>query len=461
MAKTLKGQKDIPADRLASTDEKGRRVYIHPADVVGRFKNGRVIIQAVLLITFLVLPWVRMGGQPAVLLDVVNRRFALFGVTFWAHDAPMVLFVLLTFVFGLLFMTAVWGRVWCGWACPQTVFIESVFRRIERWIEGDAVERRRLDEAPWCADKALKKSAKWFLFVVAALVVAHSFLAYFVGTEELARMVRLSPTQNWGTFLLMAFVTGVILFDFGWFREQFCIIMCPYGRFQSVLMDAKSMAVGYDEARGEPRKGSQDAVKGKQGDCVACGRCVQVCPTGIDIRRGMQQLECIACTACIDACDDIMVKVGKPKGLIRYMNPKLLPTKRGYAYGAVLMGLLSGLTYVLKTRRDISITVNRAQGSPYVKVDESRIANRFKFHIANQSFEKREFRLAPLPTDMEAKGARLSVVVAGGRDDQVEMFFVFPENTTSAGVRTQPVQWLDDRDQVVWSGEVSLVGPIR
>jgi len=297
-------QLELPTHRIATTDEQGSRIYLYLADVSGKFRTWRSRFNIFLIFLFLLLPWMNVNQHQAMLLDIPRRRFAVFGVTFLAHDAPMLLFVFGGAAMMLALITAIWGRVWCGWACPQTVFVDGVFRKIERWLEGDAVARRKLDQSPMSLDKLIKKASKWFCFTILALLISHSFLAYFVGTEKLALMIRSSPTDNPINFILMVGVTAIILFDFGWFREQFCTIVCPYGRFQSVLMDEDSQVVAYDLKRGEPRKGT-NLPQDKAGDCVNCYRCVQVCPTGIDIRRGVQ-LECIACTACMDACDEVI-----------------------------------------------------------------------------------------------------------------------------------------------------------
>ena len=309
-------QRNLPDERPASMDESGRRVFIFPAPVSGFWRRARNIVEILLIIFFLVLPWIKIGGHQALLLNIGDRQFSIFGLTFWAHDAPLIFFIVAFLAIGLAFITAVWGRIWCGWGCPQTVFIDGVFRRLEYWIIGSHVQQRNLAKAPWGIKKFFKLSVLWSLFLVASLIIAHSFLAYFVGADNLVEMTQHNPYENWTIFLIMGFITAVILFDFGWFREQFCIIMCPYGRFQSVLMDDDSLTVSYDPIRGEPRKGA--AAEGqKEGDCIDCYKCVAVCPTGIDIREGLQ-LECIGCTACIDACDEVMEKIEKPKGLIRY-----------------------------------------------------------------------------------------------------------------------------------------------
>ncbi|RYG63166.1 cytochrome c oxidase accessory protein CcoG [bacterium] len=317
---------ELPKERLSTTDQAGRRIHLYPASVKGYFRDRKRYVHGFLLIVFLTLPWIHVSGRQLLLLDVAHREFFFFGLHFRAHDAPLILFLLLGFTFGIGLVTAIWGRVWCGWACPQTVFIEFLFRRIERLVEGSHRAQRALDERPLDSEKMMKKGLKWFLFVVVSLGISHSFLGYFVGTRELVRMVSSSPLENWTSFLMILVTTGIIAFDFGWFREQFCTIMCPYGRFQSVMMDNHSTIVAYDLKRGEPRRGTAPSPSA-QGDCVNCLRCVQVCPTGIDIRRGLQ-MECIACTACIDACDEVMTKVDKPLGLIRYTTERELAGKK-------------------------------------------------------------------------------------------------------------------------------------
>lgn len=455
----LQSGKDLPEDRLATTDERGKRLMVHPADVKGTLRNRRSVVSFVLLVVFLALPWVRIGGHQALLLDVSRRQFAIFGLAFWAHDAPMVVFVLLSFVLALLFMTSVWGRVWCGWGCPQTVFVDAVFRRIERLVEGDGLARRKLAQEPWGLDKLLKRSSKWFLYTACALLISHSFLAYFVGTDELARMVRLNPAENWGTFLFMGFVTAIVLFDFGWFREQFCIVMCPYGRLQSVLMDQKSMTVAYDEARGEPRRG-RVAEGQTQGDCVSCARCVQVCPTGIDIRRGPQQLECIACTACIDACDEVMIRVGKPKGLIGYRGAWRKPGMRSWAYFAVLLAVLGGLAYVVTHRRPLDVTVLRAKDAPYSIDASGALVNHFRFHVTNRSFGESLVTVASLTEGVTVVRAEAATPIAGGKQSMLDTFVRFPAGLLKSGHGRAVIEF-SSPGLPTERKEIDLVGPFH
>ena len=389
--------KNLPDERPPSLDAQGFRNFIHPAEVKGFFRKWRTAVYAFLIFLFLVVPWTTYQGKQTILLDLAQREFTFFNSTFYAHDGPLIFFPLFIFVVTLVYITSVFGRAWCGWACPQTVFIDFIYRRIETWIEGNHIKRRKLDAAPMDLNKFIKKSIKWFLFFIVSAHIAHSFTAYFVGAKSLVWITLGSPLEHWALFLFVQFMTLLFLFDFGWFREQFCIIMCPYGRFQSVLMGKDSLAVLYDEKRGEPRG------KKSEGDCIDCYKCVNVCPTGIDIRKGVQ-LECIACTACIDACDDVMEKIKKPKGLIRYSSvaeidegKKTNPFNiRSSIYLAVLVGLISVFTIILTRRQPVEIKALRATSAPFQKINENGktlILNHFRIHLINQSNEVKELRI--------------------------------------------------------------------
>lgn len=381
----------VPVDRLASVDETGAKQVIHPAEIKGFFQKRRRAIHWILLMFFLFLPWLTIKGEQALLLDIPNRHFVFFGLTLFSHDAPILFLLLATLTLGLAFVTSVWGRVWCGWACPQTVFVDSFFRQIEILIEGNYLQRKKLDAQEMNLTKFFRRGLKWLLFISFSFLIAHSFAAYFVGTEPIISMIQQSPFDNPRIFAFVMGLTFLIAFDFGWFREQFCIIACPYGRIQSVLMDERSLAVLYDDRRGEPRKGEVPAGK-EQGDCVSCYRCVSVCPTGVDIRRGIQ-LECIACTACIDACDEIMEKVGKPKGLIRYSTEKSIETgkpiqwlrPRSLIYGALTVLMLSGLAYAISTRNPLYAAIIRSIDAPFEVIQGGDVINRFRLHLKNQS----------------------------------------------------------------------------
>lgn len=381
---------DTPNERLSTTSSTGSRIYLFPADVKGKLRALRNHIYDVLIIIFLILPWVRIQGEPVLLFDIPHRKFHIFGLSFWGHEAPLLFLVLLITIATILLLTALFGRLWCGWACPQTVFIDRVFRRIERWVEGSANRRKKLAASPWTVEKFTKRSIKWFLYLIASMIITHSFLAYFVGSERIFDMIRHHPAENPQSFLVIVITTALVLFDFGWFREQFCIIACPYGRFQSVLMDEHSLIVAYDEKRGEPRK--KKGVKSEdQGDCVSCQRCVQVCPTGIDIRHGVQ-MECIGCTACIDACNTVMQKINKPEGLIRYDTEKGLegqPKKtirlRVILYTLILSAALIILSFLVSHRNLLKVNIVRSKNTPFQVIDEGkRVINHFKLNVRNQ-----------------------------------------------------------------------------
>ncbi len=379
-------------DKLSMIEEDGHRATIYPASVKGRFRNYRSLLQAFLILLYLILPWIKINNVPVLLLDLPARHFVVFGIEFWAHDAPLVFFILGIATVGMALATAVFGRIWCGWSCPQTVFLDGIFYRIEAFIEGNHHQRKALDKAPLSFNKVLKKITKWLAFIAVTLIITHTFLAYFTGMDHVLKIVTQSPMAHWTSFLVVYILSALFLFDIGWFREQFCVIMCPYGRFQSVLYDKNTITVQYDQSRGEPRKGVA-ADEASQGDCVSCKRCVQVCPTGIDIRNGVQ-MECIACTACIDACDEIMDKVNKPRGLIRYMpsldagkNVKIL-RPRVLVYSTVLIALFSGLIYAVSSRKNIDIQILRSADVPYfskTQGTEEIIVNSYRLHVKNHT----------------------------------------------------------------------------
>jgi cytochrome c oxidase accessory protein FixG len=369
---------------LQTLDEKGRRKTVHPTEVKGRWRNRKSIVQWILLVFFLSIPWLKVSGRPFLRFDVSLGEFYILGQFFHVHDAPMILFLALSFIlfFGLL--TVLFGRVWCGWACPQTVFIEKIFREIERWFEGPALERRRLEFAPWTLERTGRHIGKWISYFLVSTVIMHSFVAIFTGPEKLAQMIAHGPSDSWGTFLFVSLSTLLILFDFGWFREQFCIFVCPYGRIQSVFQDDETKTVAYDVSRGEPRKIA---------DCIDCRRCVQVCPTGIDIRDGSSQLECIACTACMDACDDVMGRLHRPLGLIRYASTRELKQKtktrwirgRSVVYAFLLFLVLSLMIWTVSSRGIAMIEVFKTRGQPYLSVSGDQVVNLFMAEVSNET----------------------------------------------------------------------------
>lgn len=459
---------ELPSDRLSTIGERGSRVYLYPAAVKGFFRRRRMVVQSILMLIFICLPWIHINGQQILFLDIARRNFYIFGLHFRAHDAPFILFLILSFAFLIGFVTSIWGRVWCGWACPQTVFTELVFRKIEAFIEGNHRERKALDERPMDGDKFLKKTLKYTAFFLVSSIVAHSFLAYFVGSYEMIQMLENSPEKNWASFLVSIFVTGLVLFDFGWFREQFCVIMCPYGRFQSVMLGSNSLVVAYDTKRGEPRRGITTSGA-PVGDCVNCFRCVQVCPTGIDIRRGLQ-MECVACTACIDVCDEVMEKIHKPKGLIRYTTlAQLSGQARKYfhsqtiAYIVLLLCSVGGLAFTLSQKQFLDVAVLRAKGNPYeiIKGDDEIIVNHFHLEIFNQT--GRDILLnVRLPEEWEKMKMSLvmpsnPVQLKDSASQRADFFVKFPASALNKGSKNIPL--LIESQTGNKKLEVPLVGP--
>lgn len=426
-------------ERLTTTDQTGKRVFLYPAEVRGFFRKYRTVTQGILIAFFLVLPWITMGGKQLFLFDISNKTFHLFGLIFKAHDAPMIFLILAIATIGIVLLTAVLGRVWCGWACPQTVFIDGVYRKIEVWIQGNYIQRRKLAKEKWTANKISKVSLTWIAYFLVSTFIAHSFVSYFVGSQRLVSMMQGTPQENWAAFLIVMSMTAILMFDFGWFREQFCIIACPYGRFQAALMDKKSVSVVYDYNRGEPRK-DVAVPKEEQGDCVSCRRCVEVCPTGIDIRRGIQ-MECIGCTACIDACDEIMEKVNKPVGLIRYGSEYELESKTKPSWTSLItrprvvmytvaMLIVSGLLFVLvQAREPLMVSVLKAKDSPYSSIKEDSVAytlNHFKLHLHNQSHSEMTVSLSA-EKDVSLVVPQNHILVSPNTSKELHFFVKFKE----------------------------------
>lgn len=372
------------------------RKKVYPKKVTGRYRTVRWWISAVLQALLFLGPWIQWNGRQAILFDLPGRRFHLFGLTFWPQETYFVLILLVFLALTLFASTALAGRMWCGYACPQTLFTES-FIQVENWIEGDRAKRMRLDKMPWKGEKLLKKGAKWCVWTVMAFWLGVTFVAYFYPGSELLVGI-MTGTLSPGLTGVVAFFAGAALFDFGWFREQMCHYVCPYARFQGAMFDRNSLLVAYDYRRGEPRGKASESDKG---DCVDCTLCVQVCPMGIDIRKG-QQLECITCTACIDACDAVMERLGRPKGLVRYTSLNALegrPTQvvrpRVVIYGVLLTGLAALFLFLLAGRSPLNFDVVRSVGSNvFGTTADGRLSNVYTVKIVNKEGRTRRVSLS-------------------------------------------------------------------
>ena len=416
----------------------GRRVAIHTIDVAGRFIRARRIVFAVLIAFYVALPLVRIGGHPAAHLDVAARRFYLFGATFNAQDFWIVLFMATAMGFGLLLLTAWHGRDWCGWACPQTVFLEGLYRPIERLIDGPRSRRLKRVGAPWDVGRVARLVLKHALYLLLSLALSHVALSVFLSAHDLVAMVREGPAHHGAAFTWSVGVTGLLYFNFAWFREQLCVVMCPYGRLQSVLHDRDSVIVGYDAARGEPRGARRRlpvASDPPRGDCVDCRKCVYACPTGIDIRNGLQ-MECLACAQCIDVCDDVMDRLNRPRGLIRYASvnelagkPRKVWRPRLVVYLALTGLAVGALVLSLGGRTSFEANLVRPPGVPWL-MEDGQVRNQLEVHLVNKNPGTARFHLeakSPVPGELllgqtdvtlgSLDGTRIPLIVTFARRD--------------------------------------------
>lgn len=377
-------------DAVGTISKEGKRNYIFPQKPNGKLYHLRSYFSYVYLVLFFSLPFIKIEGEPMFLFNVLERKFIFFGQVFWPQDFFIFAIGLLTFLVFVILFTVAFGRLFCGWACPQTIFMEMVFRKIEYWIEGDHNQQRKLKAMAWNAEKIRKRLTKIIAFFLVSFLIANFFLGYIIGIDRVGLMIQEGIMIHFGVFSSLLIFTFIFFFVYYWFREQVCLIVCPYGRLQGVLLDRNSIVVAYDYIRGEPR-GKLSDVKETKGDCVNCSACVRVCPTGIDIRNGTQ-LECVNCTACIDACDAIMDHIDKPKGLIRYASENNITKKeqtkytwRLKLYSGVLLLLLSFLAVLLITRDDVSARVLRTPGQMYQKLPDGRISNLYNIKLANKT----------------------------------------------------------------------------
>ncbi len=377
-------------DRIATVDEQGKRNWIYAQKPKGKFYNIRTIVSGFFFLIFLTLPFIYIKGRPLFLFNVPKAKFILFGQVFWPQDFFIFGIIMITFVVFIILFTAAFGRLFCGWICPQTNFMEMLFRKLEYLIEGDAPQQKILAAGPWTTNKIVRKVTKHSLFYLLAFIIANYFLAYVIGVKELWEMIQ-TPSENAGNIAALLVFSAVFYAVYASFREQACIVICPYGRLQSVLLDRNSMIVAYDYKRGEERKKINKKEERTAGDCIDCGQCVKVCPTGIDIRNGTQ-MECVGCTACIDACDHMMESVGFKKGLIRYASEngianheKLHYTRRMRMYTVLLVVLLSLLTILLASQKDVKATVMRTPGLLYQEKGTDSISNLYNIKVMNKT----------------------------------------------------------------------------
>jgi cytochrome c oxidase accessory protein FixG len=384
-------------DSIGTIDKEGKRAWIFPKKPSGRYYKYRKWVSYGLLIFLFASPFIKINGNQFLMFNVLERRFNIFGFPFWPQDFHLFVISMIIGVIFIALFTVAFGRVFCGWMCPQTIFMEMVFRRIEYWIDGDRGAQMRLAKQSWNAEKIRKRLLKWFVFFVISFLIANVFLAYLIGSDKLIQYITDGPLNHVSTLVSLLIFTAVFYFVFAWFREQVCIIACPYGRMQGVLLDNKSIVVAYDHKRGEAENGRKKFRKNEDrnalghGDCIDCFQCVNVCPTGIDIRNGTQ-LECVNCTACIDECDTIMEKIDLPKGLIRYASEDNIERKAKFTfnprlkgYAAVLTILIGVLIGMLFLRNDLEANILRLPGQLYEHKEGNIISNVYTYKLINKT----------------------------------------------------------------------------
>jgi len=420
---------DAPQHVLPTLEGDGSRRWMFPRLSRGVLWKRRRALAYFLIVFFIVLPHLRVGGRPMILLDIPARHFVFFGHTFLPSDAVLLALFMLGVFFTIILATTFAGRVWCGWGCPQTVYMEFLFRPIDRLFDGTAGKGGKPKRKP----TGIMAVARFAIYLVLCMLLAHTFLAYFVGTDRLAQWVRQSPLEHPTSFLVMGATTAAMLFDFLFFREQLCLIACPYGRFQSVMLDRQSLIVAYDNNRGEPRKKGRHHAGDSAGDCVDCNQCVVVCPTGIDIRDGLQ-LECINCTQCIDACNDVMDRVGTPRGLIRYSSqdalagkpPKILRA-RTIAYPLLLVTVIVAFFSVLATKYSFDARLMRGRGNPFQRTEAGIIANNFRMRLTNRTNEPQSYSFRVLdPIEARLQDANESVELKANQTTLVPIVIEVP-----------------------------------
>ncbi len=488
---------DTPIDdyfrtHLSNQNEGGGRKWLYPRLEKGRYFRWRTIVAVGLLLALFAGPWIRVGGEPLFLFNVLERRFTFFGVPFWPQDFYLVAVGMLAGIVFIALFTVVYGRAFCGWTCPQTVFMEFVFRPIERWVEGNHVAQHKLNVGPWTGNKIWRKTLKHTLFLLVSFAIANTFLAYLIGSDALVVLVTDNPLNHLGNLAAMLVFTGVFYGVFAHLREIVCIVICPYGRLQSALLDKQSVIVAYDDRRGEPRgkqvkneksgrpsgimKNEQPApvsdifhasfsiIHSPKGDCINCGLCVQVCPTGIDIRNGLQ-MECINCTACMDACDRVMDKIERPRGLIRYDSLDGIRTgkpwhmtTRMWAYTGVLLALVGLWVVLLTNRSEFSVTLLRAPGQLFQRGTDGQITNLYTVELLNKTNRTMTVTLRPTLAGATIRYVQPLPTLAGGKSATATFFIALPAQKMAQNSLTVPVE-MRANGRIIETIETRFLGP--
>jgi cytochrome c oxidase accessory protein FixG len=430
-------------DKISTVDKQGKRVWVYPHQPSGKIYTARTWVTLVYLLVFFTLPFIKYDGHPIFMINVLQRQFILFGQIFWPQDFFIFGLSMVVFIVFIALFTVVFGRIFCGWACPQTIFMEMIFRRIEFWIEGDGPQQKLLNKGPWNFDKIFKKVTKWIVFWAISFLIANTFLAYIIGIDELRILISEPLSISMGTLSGLALFTTIFFFVFLWLREQVCTVICPYGRMQGVLLDKNSIIVAYDYKRGDPRGKFKKNEERAIGDCIDCEQCVKVCPTSIDIRNGTQ-LECTNCTACIDACNHMMSAVGLPTGLIRYASENNISTNlkgkftaRMKAYTVVMCLLLTLLAYLLFSRTDVGVSILRTPGQLYQIQKNHHISNVYNYKLLNKTFKTKELVFKPENFNGEIKLVGLQKLNVVKNGYTIGTMFILMDSADVAKRKTQ------------------------
>ncbi|HVW94528.1 MAG TPA: cytochrome c oxidase accessory protein CcoG [Mucilaginibacter sp.] len=454
-------------DGLLEAKETGKRKWIYPLIRKGNLYKWRSWISYFYLALFFSGPFIRIGGQPLLLLDFMNRQFVILGQVFWPQDIFLFVLATLVFMVCIVLFTIAFGRIFCGWICPQTIFMEMVFRKVEQWIEGDATRQRKLNAASWTREKIIRKTGKHAAFLVISFLIANTFLAYIIGSDNLLKIVIEPVGQHWVGFFSIWVFTIVFYLVYSQVRELVCTVICPYGRLQGVLLDQDTLVVAYDEVRGEPRgklSKSADIISPK-GDCVDCGLCVAVCPTGIDIRQGTQ-LECVNCTACIDVCNEVMDKIHRPRNLIGFYSENMIHkqqkphfTGRMAGYSIIITILISVLIYFIFSRSDMDLTVMRSAGMLYQEQKDGYISNIYNAEVINKSKSIREIQLQASDPAVRIKYIQVPGKLAPGSSAKTVFFLLIPASKIHSPKNEVKIN-LVLNNKILKTVATTFVGPI-
>jgi len=456
-------------DTISTVDAEGKRNWVYPKKPKGKFTTARGWVSVILLTFLFGAPFLKIDGQPFLLFNLLERKFVIFGKTFWPQDFYIFGLGMIVFVVFIALFTVVYGRLFCGWVCPQTIFMENVFRRVEYFIEGDWKQQMKLNRETWNKKKIFKKTSKHVIFFAISFIIANTFLAYIIGIDELIDIITSPFTEHVGGLASITVFSGVFYGVFAFMREQVCTTVCPYGRLQGVMLDRQSVVVAYDRFRGEPRgkfRKNEDRDEVGKGDCIECMQCVNVCPTGIDIRNGTQ-LECVNCTACIDACDEMMEAVNLPTGLIRYTSEEQITTRKPFrlstrakAYTALLFVLVGVMVTLLATRSSVQLNILRTPGMLYQSNDDGSISNLYNFKVINKTNNEMSLNFVPVEEGVKIKMIGQDPKLGEQESAEGAFFISAPESAFKFGKTFVKLKVYDGEGELIEKIEVRITGPL-